>query len=101
MYKYGQSTSNNRIMEQARGVLNLALLSPQYKGAFPTIFWLGSNNSINWNIDAGWASLCSTLPVEYVPHDCQLHYHAFDMSWTAYWLLRWLELVPNEDRILT
>jgi hypothetical protein len=100
MFKYGQSKNNTRIKEQAQGVVNLALLAPQNRGAFPTIFWLGKDKSFNWGIDSGWAGLCNIIPKHQVPPNCQDFYHTFDMAWTGYWLLRWLELTPDDTRIL-
>jgi len=88
MYVYGRRAGDSRIMEQARGVLNLALHAPQQDGAFPTIYWRGEDGSHNWVRDNGWAGL----------RDC---YHVFDMAWTAYWMLRWhRDLTPDEDRII-
>lgn len=78
-YLYGRSTSNTDIQRKAETVLNLALSSPQYHGAFPTIYLL---NNKQWIRDDGWAGF---------PKD----YHAFDMSWTAYWMLKWANLAPQ------
>jgi hypothetical protein len=55
---------------------------------------------MNWNADSGWAGLCSLQPNHQIPQNCQDYYHTFDMAWTGYWLLRWLELTPDDTRIL-
>jgi len=79
-YLYGRSIGNKEIENKAESVLNLALSSPQHGGAFPTIYLL---NSKRWIRDDGWAGYSDD-------------YHAFDMSWTAYWMLQWAEnLTPD------
>ena len=79
-YVYGRSVGDQEMQRKAETILNLALTSPQKEGAFPTIYLL---NEKRWIRDDGWAGF---------PDD----YHAFCMSWTAYWMLRWAEdLVPN------
>jgi hypothetical protein len=100
MYRYGESIENKRIMQQARGVVTLALQAPQNKGAFPTIFWLedpAGTPIMNWNLDSGWAGLCRVDPHQNIPANCQQFYHSFDMAWTGYWLLRWLEMSPDDN----
>lgn len=78
-YLYGRNTGNASIESKAESVLNLALSSPQNHGAFPTIYLLANKR---WIRDDGWAGF---------PED----YHAFDMSWTAYWMLQWADLLPQ------
>src|SRR6202012_3145391 len=61
-------------------ILNLALSSPHNGGAFSTIYMVATKQ---WIPSDGWASYDDS-------------YHAFAMSWTAYWMLRWAEdLTPN------
>lgn len=79
-YLYGRETHDADAMAKAESVLNLALSAPQKQGAFPTIYLL---NDHKWVPDDGWAGY-------------QDDYHAFCMSWTAYWMLRWIEdLTPQ------
>ncbi len=79
-YIYGSKTHNADILSKAEIVLDLALSAPQKDGAFPTIYMV---NSHQWIPDDGWAGYRND-------------YHAFCMSWTAYWMLRWAEdLVPQ------
>lgn len=79
-YLYGEHTHNETIKRKAEGVLNLALSSPQERGAFSTIYLVPEKR---WIHEDGWAGFPD-------------YYHAFDMSWTAYWMLRWAnDLVPS------
>ena len=82
-YLYGRQVGDREMQRKAEGVLNLALASPQQHGAFSTIYLL---NEKRWIRDDGWAGF-------------QDSYHAFCMSWTAYWMLRWADdLVPNRKQ---
>lgn len=82
-YLYGQRTNNKDIEDKAESILNLALKSPQNHGAFPTIYML---NTKHWVRDDGWAGYADD-------------YHAFCMSWTAYWMLQWgKNLTPNREK---
>jgi hypothetical protein len=85
-YLYGQRTHNDEIQKKAEGVLTLALKSPQQGGAFSTIYLVPDHR---WIREDGWAGF---------PDD----YHAFCMSWTAYWMLKWAEeIVPyRKDEVL-
>jgi hypothetical protein len=68
------------MMEKAESVLNLALSSPRTGGAFSTIYLL---KQAQWIPSDGWAGYYDS-------------YHAFSMSWTAYWMLRWAaDLIPS------
>ncbi|HVW76154.1 MAG TPA: hypothetical protein VHB45_00975 [Alloacidobacterium sp.] len=79
-YLHGQKVHDAAMMAKAESVLNLALTAPQKDGAFPTIYML---NRKQWFADDGWAGYSDD-------------YHAFCMSWTAYWMLRWAEdLTPQ------
>jgi len=78
-YLYAEHSGNQTIRRKAEGILNLALSSPQKGGAFSTIYVVPERH---WVRDDGWAGFSDS-------------YHAFDMSWTAYWMLRWAnDLVP-------
>lgn len=81
-YLYGEHTGNKDIENKAESVLNLALTSPRDGGAFSTIYLV---NDKRWLRSDYWAGFGD--------------YHAFDMSWTAYWMLRWAEdLTPNRRK---
>jgi len=82
-YLYGRATQNAEIEAKAESILNLALTSPQQSGAFSTIYLV---NEKRWVRSDGWAGFSND-------------YHAFDMSWTAYWMLKWaLDLTPNRKK---
>jgi hypothetical protein len=79
-YIHGRMTGDRTMMEKAESVLNLALSSPRNEGAFPTIYLV---REAHWIPSDGWAGYSDS-------------YHAFSMSWTAYWMLRWAkDLTPN------
>jgi hypothetical protein len=79
-YMHGRATNDTVMMAKAESVLNLALSSPRNGGAFPTIYLFDRKQ---WIPSDGWASYSDS-------------YHAFAMSWTAYWMLRWAEdLTPR------
>lgn len=79
-YLHGHATNDATMMSRAESVLNLALSSPQHSGAFSTIYLV---NKRQWIPSDGWAGYSDS-------------YHAFAMSWTAYWMLRWAEdLTPG------
>jgi hypothetical protein len=81
-YLYGRKEHNAEAMAKAESVLNLALSAPQKGGAFPTIYMVARHQ---WFADDGWAGY-------------QNDYHSFCMSWTAYWMLRWIEdLTPQRS----
>ena len=85
-YMHGRAAGDPDMMRRAENVLNLALTSPQKHGAFSTIYLL---DGARWIPGDGWASYPDS-------------YHAFSMSWTAYWMLRWAEdLTPaRRDEVL-
>ncbi len=74
-YLHGRATNDKAMMDKAESVLNLALSSPRNGGAFATIYLFDKKQ---WIPSDGWASYSDS-------------YHAFAMSWTAYWMLRWAE----------
>lgn len=79
-YLYGRNSDNPDIMSKAKSVLTLALSAPQADGAFPTIYLVDRHQ---WIRDDGWAGYSDD-------------YHAFCMSWTAYWMIRWMrDLTPE------
>ncbi len=79
-YLYGQAAHDPAMTAKAESVLNLILTSPRDHGAFSTIYLVNKNK---WIPGDGWASYADS-------------YHAFSMSWTAYWMLRWADdLTPN------
>ncbi len=79
-YLEGKKTNDTAMMAKADSVLTLALTAPQKEGAFDTIYLVESNK---WYPDDGWAGYADD-------------YHAFCMSWQAYWMLRWVvDLEPQ------
>jgi hypothetical protein len=79
-YRYGRRTDDKAIEDKAESVLNLVLTSPRDGGAFSTIYMVNDNR---WLPSDGWAGFADD-------------YHAFDMSWTAYWMLKWADdLTPG------
>jgi hypothetical protein len=85
-YLHGRATHDAQMMAKAESVLNLALSSPRKDGAFSTIYLM---DQAKWIPGDGWASYADS-------------YHAFSMSWTAYWMLRWADdLTPErKDEVL-
>lgn len=81
-YIHGRAVNDTAMMAKAESVLNLALSAPRDGGAFPTIFLFDKRQ---WIPSDGWASYSNT-------------YHAFAMSWTAYWMLRWAEDLTPERK---
>jgi hypothetical protein len=82
-------TGNGRLMDLARQTLRLALSAPGRDGAFKCIAVPRANGSVDWG--AGDGDGGSTV------HG----YLGFDMSWTAYWMLRWrLAGLPESDGVL-
>jgi hypothetical protein len=79
-YLYGRNSDNPDIMSKAKSVLTLALSAPQADGAFPTIYLVDRHQ---WIRDDGWAGYSDD-------------YHAFCMSWTAYWMIRWMQDLTPE-----
>ncbi len=79
---YGQRTGNQEIQRKAENILTLALKSPRKERAFSTIYLLKDDK---WIREDGWAGF---------PDD----YHAFCMSWTAYWMLQWAKDVTPHRR---
>jgi hypothetical protein len=81
-YVHGRATHDPAMMAKAESILNLVLTSPQHDGAFSSIYLVKPHQ---WLIGDGWASYSDS-------------YHAFSMSWTAYWMLRWAEDLTPERK---
>lgn len=79
-YIYGRNAHDTEAMAKAESVLNLILSAPQKQGVFPTIYLVDQHA---WIPEDGWAGY-------------QDSYHSFCMSWTAYWMLRWIEDLTPE-----
>ncbi len=89
MALYARRTGNKDLLQLAAQTAELALQSPGANGAFKCIGALDKNNQPVWG--AGDGSGGSTIQ----------GYLGYDMSWTAYWLLRWREAqLPGHERIL-
>src|SRR6185437_12128929 len=82
-YLYGRRTGDSNIEGKAESVLNLVLTSPRNGGAFSTIYLVDSKR---WLHSDGWAGYGDD-------------YHAFGMSWTGYWMLKWgKDLTPDREQ---
>ena len=83
MYLHGKSVDDQHLMRQATNVLNLALLAPQQNGIAPSIFYVDSAGG-HWVADHAWGGIDNgrDLPM-------------FHNAWTGYWLLQWIDLVPE------
>ncbi|HZY61860.1 MAG TPA: hypothetical protein VFE38_04980 [Edaphobacter sp.] len=82
-YLFGHRTNNADIEHKAESVLNLVLSSPRDDGAFSTIYLV---NGKQWLHSDGWAGYGDD-------------YHAFGMSWTGYWMLKWgKDLAPGREQ---
>ena len=89
MALYARRTRNDDLLRLAAQTVELALQSPGTSGAFKCIGALDKNNEPVWG--AGDGSGGSTIQ----------GYLGYDMSWTAYWLLRWREAeLPGHERVL-
>ncbi|MFH0757103.1 MAG: hypothetical protein V2B15_07445 [Bacteroidota bacterium] len=90
MALYAKRTGNPGLMELARRTVNLALKSPGPDGAFKCIAVpVQEGNGVVWG--AGDGNGGSTGE----------GFLGYDMSWTAYWLLKWREAgLPYSDGIL-
>jgi len=83
MYLHGKTVNDQHLMRQATNVLNLALLAPQQNGIAPSIFYFDSTGG-HWVADHAWGGIDDgrDLPM-------------FHNAWTCYWLLQWIDLVPE------
>jgi hypothetical protein len=88
MARYAIKEEDAGVREKAGKILNMALDAPRDQGAFPVVLWETEKDGQIWIRDHHFGGI----------PDC---YHAFDMAWTGYWLLRWHnELDSGDDRIL-
>jgi hypothetical protein len=83
MFLHGKKAGDATLVREAENVLNLALLAPQKKGIAPTIFYIDSAGG-HWVADQDWGSINGgkSFPM-------------FANAWTNYWLLQWIDLVPD------
>ena len=85
--KFSRATGDAKAHDRATKILNLALDAPQHDGAFPVLFH-SEGDVGHWERDHKFGGYIDS-------------YHAFDMAWTGYWLLRWRnESDPEDTRIL-
>lgn len=83
MYLHGVSAGDEHLKRQAVNVLNLALLAPQQNGIAPSIFYVDSAGG-HWVADHGWGGI-----------DDGRDLAMFHNAWTCYWMLQWIDLVPE------
>jgi hypothetical protein len=76
----GRSRGDDTLWRQGHAGLSLLLSAPHDHGAFPTIARFGPEK-IEWF--GGHKNFANQMP--WGPSS----YNTFDMSWTAYWVLRW------------
>jgi len=89
MALYARRIGNDDLLQLTSQTVELALKSFGANGAFKCIAALDKNNELVWG--AGDGSGGSTIQ----------GYLGYDMSWTAYWLLRWREArLPGHERVL-
>ncbi len=83
MYLHGEAVADRQLSRSAVNVLNLALLAPQNDGIAPSIFYYDSTGG-HWVADHAWGGINDgkNLPM-------------FHNAWTCYWLLQWIDLVPE------
>ena len=86
MFLHAKETGDNHLKQQALGNLNLALLAPQKEGIAPSIFYYDSSGG-HWVADHAWGGI-----------DGGKDYAMFHNAWTNYWLLEWIELVPERRK---
>ncbi|MFI5381994.1 MAG: hypothetical protein ACHRHE_22085 [Tepidisphaerales bacterium] len=88
MALYARRTGNRELLDLARQTVELALKAPGRDGAFKCIA-VPTDKGVVWA--AGDGSGGSTAD----------GFLGYDMSWTAYWLLRWRESkLPGDELIL-
>jgi len=83
LHMYADQADDEILRHKAERVLNLALLAPQKNGIAPSIFYLDSSGGY-WIADHAWGGISKG---EYLP--------MFHNAWTNYWLLRWIDLMPE------
>jgi hypothetical protein len=87
----GRDRGDEELAERGRATLALLLSAPHEHGAFPTIARFGPDR-IEWF--GGHKNFANQMP--WGPAS----YNTFDMSWTAYWLLRWHQDLGPEPAAL-
>jgi hypothetical protein len=89
MALYARRNGRGELLDLATGTIRLALAAPGRDGAFKCIA-LPSGDSVAWAAGDGAGS------------SIRNGYLGFDMSWTAYWLLKWRAAgFPEGDAILS
>jgi hypothetical protein len=89
MALYARRAGKDDLLQLAAQTMELALKSPGTNGAFKCIAALDKDNRLVWGAGDG----CGGSTIQ--------GYLGYDMSWTAYWLLRWREAqLPGHERIL-
>jgi hypothetical protein len=82
-FRFADLRADSALKARATRVLNLAMLAPANKGLAPSIFYLDSAGG-HWVGDQGWGGIKQGR-----------YYSAFNNAWTCYWLLKWMDLVPD------
>jgi hypothetical protein len=87
-YQYAERQGNADLKEKAESIFRLALQAPQIGGAFPVVYFHERDGSHTWCKDDPWAGFRD-------------EYHTLHMSWTGYWLLRWVkDLLPDQRGVV-
>ncbi len=88
LYVWGKETGTSDWVDRARATRDLVLAAPQERGLFPTVFVFGDVSTphrwVHSHPQGGGLGI----------------YHLFDMSWTAYHLLRWQRDLEPDARSL-
>ena len=85
---YARRSGDRPARDKADKILNMALDAPRHQGAFPVVFTATEGEGALWRRDHPFGGI----------EEC---YHAFDMAWTSYWLLKWHnEIDPEDGRVL-
>ena len=88
MALYARRRESRELLDLATGTIRLALVAPGRDGAFKCIA-VPTNGAVAWAAGDGSGNSIRT------------GYLGFDMSWTAYWLLKWRAAgLPESDAIL-
>lgn len=82
MLVFGREQGDQRLVDRAGRVLNLALAAPNGRGIAPSIFYMDSLGG-HWVADHAWGGIRNG---EY--------FAMFHNAWTCYWLLQWSDLQP-------
>lgn len=91
LYSQGRQQGNEELMAKGEATLNLLLSAPTQNGAFPTIAGFRPHGFEWFASHKNFANQMYWGPTSF---------NTFDMSWAAYWVLRWYEdLVPDERAV--